>query len=252
VTPSRTVPSAVRSGRRPILPALVLAVTALAACGGGDDGDGGDDDTSSSAPSVTADPGIGADPGPDATVSPDLPTELDGEVGPVEVDGSPLPPLGEAEVADDPALGTTAPVLVGQDFAGQTVRVDAAANGPTMVVFLAHWCPHCNAEVPRINELRDAGRFPEGLDIIAVSTALNPGRPNFPPSQWFEDMDWTYPVLVDGVDMVQQNFIAATAYGIDGFPFVALLDAEGKVAARWSGEHEPDEIIQLIEDNLEI
>jgi thiol-disulfide isomerase/thioredoxin len=245
VTPSRSIPGLLATGL-----VAVLAVTTLAACGG-DDAEGGDD-TSSSTPSVTADPGIGAEPGPDATVSPDLPPELDGEVGPVEVDGSPLPPLGAAEIADDPAFGTRAPVLVGEDFDGQTVRIDAAANGPTMVVFLAHWCPHCNAEVPRINELRDAGRIPEGLDIIAVSTALNPGRPNFPPSQWFEDMDWTYPVLVDGVDMVQQNFIAADAYGIDGFPFVTLLDADGNVAARWSGEHETDEIIQLIEDNLEL
>jgi thiol-disulfide isomerase/thioredoxin len=239
VSPSRSIFSVLVAG---------LAMTTLAACGGG--GDDTDDATSGGAPIPTVDPGISADPGPDATVSPDVPEEIEGEVGPVEVDGTPLPPLAQVDVADDPARGTKAPILVGQDFDGQTVRIDAAANGPTMVVFLAHWCPHCNAEVPRINELRDAGRIPEGLDVIAVSTALNPGRPNFPPSQWFEDMDWSYPVLVDGVDMVQQNFIAADAYGIDGFPFVTLLDGEGSVAARWSGEHETDEIAQLIQDNL--
>ncbi len=119
-----------------------------------------------------------------------------------------------------------------------------------MVVFLAHWCPHCNAEVPRLNELRDEGRFPEGLNIVAVSTGVNPGRPNFPPSQWFDDMDWTYPVIVDGVDMERETFIAADAYGVDGFPFIMLLDGDGKVVARWSGEREPDEVIELINENL--
>jgi hypothetical protein len=47
------------------------------------------------------------------------------------------------------------------------------------------------------------------LNIVAVSTAVNPGRPNFPPSQWFDD----------------------NAYGIDGFPFITLLDGDDKVTA---------------------
>ena len=166
----------------------------------------------------------------------------------MQVIGEPLPPLETEVVADDVAVGRAAPVLIGENFAGETVRVDPAA--PTMVVFLAHWCPHCNAEVPRLNELRDADRFPADLDIVAVSTAPDPGRPNFPPSDWITDVDWTYPVIADGVDMARQRFIAADAYGVSGFPFVVLLNADGTVAARWSGEHETDEIIDLIETNL--
>ncbi len=233
---------------RSVLAGLV-AVLALAGCGGDDD------PAPPSASEATSDTSPGdtspADSdGPNATISPDLPEELEGEVGPVEVVGDSLPSLDRAEIADDPALGMTAPILVGEDFDGTTVRIDAASDGPTMVVFLAHWCPHCNAEVPRLNELRDEGRFPEGLNIVAVSTGVNPGRPNFPPSQWFDDMDWTYPVLVDGVDMQRQTYIAADAYGLDAYPFIALLDADGAVAARWSGEHEPDEVIELISEHL--
>jgi thiol-disulfide isomerase/thioredoxin len=229
---------------RPVLAALAI-VGALAACGDDDD-----------AP-VASEPGPGPtaappdiDP-PNATLAPDLPDEIDGEVGPVEVRGSALPPLGQGTAPeDDPALGMAAPVLIGTDFDGRPVRIDAASDGPTMAVFLAHWCPHCNAEVPRINDLRDDGRFPAGLDIVGVSTALNPGRPNYPPSEWFETMDWTYPVLVDGVDMGRGTFIAADAFGVDGFPFVALIDSAGEITARWSGESEPDEIIARIDRYL--
>ena len=232
---------------------IALALTA-AACGGGDDAGAAATTavpvtTGNAAPGTTA--AVAA--GPDATVSPDLPPELAGEIGPVEVDGDALPVLGQVDVADDPALGLTAPVLVGEDYEGNTVRVDAAVDGPTMVVFLAHWCPHCNAEVPRLNELRDAGSFPEGLNVVAISTATNPTRPNYPPSQWITDVDWTYPVIADGIDLAAEvQYIAAGAYGVDGFPFTTLLDADGKVVARWSGEREPDQVLDLITSNLDL
>ena len=143
-----------------------------------------------------------------------------------------------------------APIIIGEDFDGNPVRIDPANDGPTLAVFLAHWCPHCNREVPRINELRDEGAFPEGLEIIGVSTGVGPDQANWPPSEWFEEVDWTYPVIADGVDMERQTFIAADAYGIDGFPFITLLDADGTVAARWSGQREPDEVVQLINEHL--
>jgi thiol-disulfide isomerase/thioredoxin len=142
------------------------------------------------------------------------------------------------------------PVVIGEDFDGNTVRIDAANDGPTLAVFLAHWCPHCNREVPRINELRDEGAFPDGLNIVGVSTGISPQRPNWPPSQWFQDMDWTYPVIADGVDMERETFIAADAYGLSGFPFMTLIGSDGKVLARWSGEMDKDDFLEKIEDNL--
>ncbi len=189
--------------------------------------------------------------GPNATIAPDLPEEFVGHVGPLEVIGAALPPLGQGTAVEaDPALGMAAPVLVGLDYDGATVRVDATENGPTMVVFVAHWCPHCNSEIPRINELRDAGSLPADLDIVAVSTAIDPTRPNFPASKWLDDLDWTYPVIADGVDMQAQQFIGTSAFGVDGFPFVTLIGADGTVAARWSGEHDTDELLELVTSNL--
>ena len=50
-----------------------------------------------------------------------------------------------------------------------------------MVVLLAHWCPHCNAEIPVLNEWRDSGEIPDGLNIVGVSTGASADAPNFPP-----------------------------------------------------------------------
>jgi thiol-disulfide isomerase/thioredoxin len=253
---------------RPARLAGVLVALALTACGGDDDdaSPSGSQpeslpsapattvaDTESpgttAAPGTTAPPATGEQDGPNATVSPDLPEAFEGEVGPVEVQGDSLPELPSSDESD-PAVGMAAPIVIGEDFDGNTVRIDAAADGPTLAVFLAHWCPHCNREVPRINQLRDEGAFPEDLNIVGVSTGISPDRPNWPPSEWFEDMDWTYPVIADGVDMERQTFIAADAYGLTGFPFMVLIGSDGKVLARWSGESEPDELLQMIEDNL--
>jgi len=242
-----------------------MFLVALAGCGGDDDTstattsppdvtapdttEAGTAPATSGAPATTAPDSGSAGDGPNATVSPDLPDAYEGEVGPVEVQGTSLPEH-DASLPSDPAVGMAAPIVIGQDFDGNTVRIDAAKDGMTLAVFLAHWCPHCNREVPRINELRDAGSFPADLNIVGVSTGISPDRPNWPPSQWFEDMDWTYPVIADGVDMKRQTFIAADAYGLDGFPFLTLIDSDGKVLARTSGEMEKEDLLKWIDDNM--
>ena len=236
----------------------VAIALALAGCGGDDDATPAATSptvtelgpATTAAPGSTTPPATDAGDGPNATVSPDLPDAYEGEVGPVEIQGDSLPELTDKTGEDDPARGMAAPVVIGEDFDGNTVRIDAPKDGVTLAVFLAHWCPHCNREVPRINELRDAGAFPADLSIIGVSTAISPDRPNWPPSEWFKDMDWTYPVIADGVDMQRETFIAADGYGLSGFPFMTLIGSDGKVIARWSGEMEKDALLQKIEDNL--
>ena len=113
-----------------------------------------------------------------------------------------------------------------------------------MLVFLAHWCPHCNDEIPVLNEWRDAGGVPEDLRIVGVSTAVASDRPNFPPGEWLVDKDWTWDVIADGPPATQRR--RATAYGVTGFPFFVLLDADGNVAARGSGEQPIEYIEELV------
>lgn len=248
--------------RSPLAGAAVALALVIAGCGGGDDEAAGSSATTvedptadaGTAPPVTSgasDASGDSGGAPNATVSPELPEEFKAETGPLEIQGDALPGLGEADPTTDPAVGMPAPVLIGEDYEGNTVRVDGATEGPTMVVFLAHWCPHCNNEVPRLNQLRDEGAFPADLNIVAVSTAIDPSRPNFPPSQWIVDKDWTYPVIADGIDPnAEPPFLGAGAYGVDGFPFVTLIDADGNVAARWSGEREPEQVLAALDEYL--
>ena len=62
----------------------------------------------------------------------------------------------------DPAVGMTAPTIDTVDFAGTPVRAGGATGSPYALAFLAHWCPHCQKEVPRLVDLarrrEDRGR----------------------------------------------------------------------------------------------
>lgn len=230
-----------------------LAVVALAACGGTDDA--GDAPTAStSAPAASAAPTAPTiDPAGDQaapTIPEGVPPEFLPGIGPIAVLGEPLPELPQS--GSDPAVGMAAPVLVGETFDGDPVRIDPAADGPTWIIFLAHWCPHCNDEIPVINELRDDGRIPEGLDVVGVSTAVSPDRPNWPPDEWLDQKDWTFTAVPDGVDIDEQVFVAATAYGVGGFPFSVLVDADGTIAARWSGSRDADELVSLLTTSLSL
>jgi cytochrome c biogenesis protein CcmG, thiol:disulfide interchange protein DsbE len=165
---------------------------------------------------------------------------------PVSVSGQPLPefsPEIRSGAVDDPAIGQPVPIVSGVDYEGNATTIDPAADGPTMIVLLAHWCPHCNAEIPRLNEWRDSGEIPEGLNIVGVSTGVSPDRPNFPPDQWLVDKDWQWPVLADDA-----NGTAMATYGGTSYPTMVLVDGNGEVFHRLSGEVPIDELNALVEE----
>lgn len=151
------------------------------------------------------------------------------QVRPVTVSGNSLPEYDAAAVPD-PAIGEQIPTLSGENFSGTAVRI--APNGKAkVVIFVAHWCPHCQREVPILApDLRDEP-LPTGVEAFAVSTAVNPQAPNFPPSAWLESVDWPTPILVDDAEGA-----AAGAYGLSSFPYFVFVNADGTVSSRVSGE----------------
>lgn len=168
---------------------------------------------------------------------------------PVTVTGDPLTGY-DASQPVDLMVGMPAPLLNGLDFQGDEVVVDPAANGPYMVVFLAHWCPHCNAEVPRLLAWKGSGSVPAELNVIGVATAVSASAPNYPPAEWFSSKGWSWPVLVDEAGADGQAGKAAVAYGATGWPYFVIVGADGLVKVRASGELEVAELQQIVDDAL--
>ncbi len=167
---------------------------------------------------------------------------------PVEVVGAPLPTLDSS--GSDPAVGTPAPVLHGFGFDGTPITIGEAGGGPVLVVFLAHWCPHCNAEIPRLLEWQQSGAMPADLKVVAVATAVSEGAPNFPPRQWLETKGWDWPAMIDQSQGAQSAGVAATAYGASGWPYLVLIGDDGLVKARYAGEMEISDLQALVEASL--
>ena len=200
--PSRNPPRRTRS-RAPILVAVGVAVVVLIALvialtAGGDDG------------ATTG--GSGYDPATTGTVA---------------ASGTPLPPLTDS--APDPAAGMTFPTLTGADQQGQPLTI-SAGDGPIMVLFMAHWCPHCQRELPVVQRWVDGGGLPAGVRLVSVSTAIDPQAPNYPPDRWLARVGWTAPVLVDA------DGTAAEAAGLSAYPYFVAVDGTGKVVQRTTGK----------------
>jgi|688.fasta_scaffold279707_2 thiol-disulfide isomerase/thioredoxin len=192
---------------------VIAAVIALVASSGGDD-NGSSSDT----------------------------TALDGaaETQPVTVVGDPLTQFDTPET--DVSIGVVPPTLEGFAFDGSPMSITPGGDGrPKMVIFLAHWCPHCNAEIPVLIEWNESGGVPADLDVIGVSTAVFDDRDNYPPSKWIDDKGFPWPVMADSAGSE-----AALAYGVTGFPTFTLIDGDGTVLYRADGEKTLEEIEMIV------
>jgi thiol-disulfide isomerase/thioredoxin len=109
------------------------------------------------------------------------------------------------------------------------------------VVFVAHWCPHCQLEVPVITKWIAANGAPSGVDMYGVSTSVSKDRPNYPPSSWLAKEKWPLPTLADSGDAA-----AAQAFGLNAFPYFAVVNSSGKLVFRATGELDTTQLAQLV------
>ncbi|HEY0398617.1 MAG TPA: TlpA disulfide reductase family protein [Acidimicrobiia bacterium] len=159
------------------------------------------------------------------------------ETRPVVVTGAALPEL--AQSGADPAVGKEIPEVRGQSFDGSPVDIRNDGR-PKLVLFVAHWCPHCQREVPLLTDYLKSHPLPKGVDIYTVATATNPQRPNYPPSAWLAKVGWKAPTMADSDDAK-----AANAFGLNAFPYFVAVDGSGKVVARTTGEITTDDFAGL-------
>ena len=116
------------------------------------------------------------------------------EKGKVTILGDPIPV--------DSEIGYLAPSFKAQLNTGsEPVTIDPADGTVRLIGFFAHWCPHCQREVPRVSKWLEENGVPTEIEILAVSTAVREGTPNYPPSEWFTKERWPTDIFVDNQDL---------------------------------------------------
>jgi thiol-disulfide isomerase/thioredoxin len=150
--------------------------------------------------------------------------------GEVTVEGEDLPSLESG--AADPAVGLPAPTVSGADWNGNQITIGADGRAK-IIVMLAHWCSHCQAEVPVIQDWIDSGGLPDGVDLYGTTVLTDRLRDGstWPPQDWLEGEGWTSPTIMDD----EQNSIV-NAYGMKGTPTYVLLGPDNENLGRVSGE----------------
>lgn len=166
----------------------------------------------------------------------------------VTISGEDLPALPDTggflpAAGEDEAVGLPVPTLQGESFDGSEVTIDGSDGKPKMVVFVAHWCPHCQAEVPALQQWIEEGNAPDGLEIYGVSTGVDSSKPNYPPSNWISSEGFQPPVMLDN-----DAQDAAKSWGLTGFPYFVMVDADGNVWQRGSGEIPIEDIDRLADE----
>lgn len=148
------------------------------------------------------------------------------------IDGAPLAPG---------ATSGTAPSVRAPALLSEGEQVLPMEGEGTMVVFLAHWCQYCNAEVPVVTQWLSDGGLPMGTEVVTVATAIDPTKPNFPPDTWLRERGWLSPTLVDTDNSI------AEAYGVTGFPYWVFVDADGEVVGA-SGPMGAEDLTRVAEE----
>jgi thiol-disulfide isomerase/thioredoxin len=169
------------------------------------------------------------------------------EFGTVTVTGDVLPDFATEFIDNpqaDPANGLLAPTMVGQRFDQSSIAI-APSDKFKLVLFLAHWCPHCNAEIPLIVESMSKNEFDSRVEVVAVATAIDETLPNFPPSEWFANNKYTGEVFLD-----DRNALAMNSFGGASFPFFVLLSEDNTVLWRGAGELPPGTLVTQVNSRV--
>jgi len=126
-------------------------------------------------------------------------------------------------------------------FDGTPITI-APSDGPVLLLFVAHWCPHCEKEVPLLSTWLHDGGLPAGVKAVTIATGTRENAPEYPPSRCVGEQRLARsPCSADSDDSK-----AALAFGLTGYPLFIAVGADGKVVARAAGEQSIAEVEALV------
>jgi len=136
----------------------------------------------------------------------------------VAVDGGPRTTMLQS--------GDPVPSFSGPGMAGGRVAWSDRQGQPAMLVVWAPWCPHCQAELPRLGEV--AARFPD-VKVVTVETAVD--QASGPSGEgFFIEHGLSFPTAVDDGTRIME------ALGVRSFPAIYAVGSDGRVITSAVGE----------------
>ena len=147
-----------------------------------------------------------------------------------EAAGESLPRF-DPSVVPDPGVGMQAPAITAAYFDNVETTINLDDGTPRVLIFVAHWCPYCQKEIPAIASWFSTNGIPGNVEVVVISTSVDQGQPNYPSSDWLLREEWPLPVLRDS-----DSGDLATGYGLSAFPFTVGVSGSGEVVSRTTGQ----------------
>lgn len=129
--------------------------------------------------------------------------------------------------------------FTGAAFTGEEIRLTALRGQPVVVNFWASWCSPCRTEAPDLERVwqayRDRGIAFLGVDIQDTESAAR---------TFLDELRISYPNIHDA-----RNDIAR-AYQVAGIPSTVFIDRDGRVASRWTGPINQQQLVARLDELL--
>ncbi len=127
-----------------------------------------------------------------------------------------------------PQNSMTAPDFNGTDLEGNVVSLKDLKGKVVLLNLWATWCPPCRAEMPSLESLHQKLKGSNFI-ILAVATPTPPRETREKIINFIKDNGYTFPVIIDESQKISYQ------YGSGSIPTSWIIDAEGKVLARFVG-----------------
>lgn len=160
-------------------------------------------------------------------------------------DGNGASPAPAGDVTIDRAagpqlqIGDAIPAFTAPMLGGGTMTWGDYLGTPTVLSIWAPWCPHCQAELPRLSAGVDAH---PGVQMVSVVSAVGQ-QPGPTPEEYMASQGLSFPVGVD-----DENGTILQGMGVQSFPTTYYVDQDGTVVNVTVGEVPDDQLTQLLDE----
>ncbi|AQW30362.1 TlpA disulfide reductase family protein [Ralstonia syzygii subsp. celebesensis] len=117
---------------------------------------------------------------------------------------------------------------------GTRVPGEAWRGHPVIIATWASWCPYCALQNPRLQKLYDATRDTD-LRLLTISIDANPQLAG----DYVAKRGFTFPVTMES------DALCAATGPRKGLPELLVLDADGRVVKKETGEMLEDDVADL-------
>jgi cytochrome c biogenesis protein CcmG/thiol:disulfide interchange protein DsbE len=145
------------------------------------------------------------------------------------------PPAASGPAVEE--LGGAAPALSGRTLSGDVLSAVDYRGRPVIVNFWATWCMPCKRELPLLSaahaEQGDDGAFFVGVDYMDDAGAAR---------KYLADLGVGYPSIADADGELARRF------GVPFLPTTVVIDADGRLRYRVTGEIDAATLDRLLAD----